>query len=304
MAPSTPDPIDTDMLRHLLLLSLIVLTSACQDQDSPSSPGTPPPLADEVWHVHSSDGQILPALLGHRLVNGSILEQDFLDSARVVVDDDGTWEHAAWYQRFHDGQYVLSASTLDWGTWTATATSYEFRRNTGELLYTVPGALPTDWRLNLRYPGQEGLAVSTLRRTPPPPSVAGRWRASTLNAQPLPAAYIVDPSVDFGTGPVSRHIVIDSAFVWLQANGSYRQQVFHTEWEGPAHGAPQVRVHSAVEADFGSWSTGGPEVVLESGWLQNKVIRGNSSGLLTGSIRLDHGISHGDPPAPFMYGRW
>jgi hypothetical protein len=43
----------------------------------------------------------LPALLGHRL-NGQILEQDFLDSARVVVNGEGGWELAGWYQRFHD----------------------------------------------------------------------------------------------------------------------------------------------------------------------------------------------------------
>lgn len=292
------------MLRPLLLLSLLVLTTACRDSDSPSSPGTFPPLDDAVWHVHTSDGQVPPALLGHRLVDQQVLEQDFLDSARVVVEDSGTWELAAWYQRFQDGRFLRSATLVDGGTWTATATGYDFRQSSGEVLYRVAGALPDEWRLDLRYPGQEGVAVSTLRRAPPPPSLSGRWRATTLNAQPLPAAYIVEPSVDLGAGPVSRHIVIDSAFVWLQANGSYRQQVFHTEWEGPAHGAPQFRVYSAVEADFGSWARGGSQVVLESGWLQNKVIRGDATGLSTGSVRLDHGISHGDTPAPFVYRRW
>lgn len=62
VAPSTPDPTDTDMLRHLLALSLIVLTAACQDADSPSSPGQLPPLADEVWHkVIRGNSSGLPA---------------------------------------------------------------------------------------------------------------------------------------------------------------------------------------------------------------------------------------------------
>lgn len=276
----------------------------CQDADSPAAPAPLPPLEDQVWYVHVSDGQAVPALLGHRLVNGSVLEQDFLDSSRLDISADGSWEHAGWYQRFHDGEWTQSVATLDWGTWSATTAGYEFRRNTGELLYTVDGPLGSDLALNLRYPGQEGVAVSTLRRSPAPPTVVGRWRATTLNGDALPSTYTVDPNVDFGSGPVSRHVIIDSAFVWLYANGRYLQRVYHTEWEGPANGDPTHPIYDATETDFGSWGLDGTAIVLLSGWLENKVITGDVSGLLAGGVRLDHGITHGDPPAPFQYSRW
>lgn len=288
-----------------LLPALMLVAAACDDATAPAAPEPLPALQDQVWHVHVSDGQPVPALLGHRMLPGNILEQDFLDSARIEIDADGTWEHKGWYQRFRSMTYQSSIATLDWGTWTATPTGYEFRRNTGELLYTVNGPIGNELQLNLRYPNQEGLAVSTLRRTPAPLSVAGRWRAISLDGVPLPATYTSDPEIDAGAGVVSRHILIDSAVVILRPNNRYEQLVYYSEWEGPANGAPQSRVYAEIATDFGTWDrTGTGGLFLSSGWLQNKTMAGEPLDAANTSLRLSHGITHSDPPVAFRYARW
>lgn len=287
--------------RFLPLLALAV--AACDDATAPAAPEPLPALQDQVWHVHVSDGQPVPALLGHRLLPGSVLEQDFLDSSRFEIAADGAWEHKGWYQRFRDTQYHSSVATLDWGTWTATATGYEFRRNTGELLYAVTGPIGTELQLHLRYPNQEGLAVSTLRRTPAPLAVTGRWRATALRDVPLPATYLVDV-VDFGAGLVSRYLVIDSALVWLYPNNQYLQRVYYTEWEGEPDGGPERILFRNDEVDFGSWNRTGVQLQLNSGWLQNKTMLGEVPAEPVVALQLFHGIGHGDAPAAFRYQRW
>jgi hypothetical protein len=289
-------------LRPLLALSVASLLSACAEQ-SPLAPEPLPALQSAVWHVNVSDGQPLPALLGHRSIADGSLEQDFLDSAQFIVDKNGTWEHRGWYQRFRNGHFYQMATTLDWGSWEATTEAYEFRRNTGELLYTVSAPTATHWQLNLRYPSQEGLAVSVLRPDRPPLGVVGRWRAATLNDQALPATYTSDPEIDAGAGVVSRHIIIDSAFVVMFANNTYRQLVFFSEWEGEANGPPKFPVYDEVATDFGSWSRNGAALMFESAWLQNKTMQGEASLGAALPLRLDHGITHGDPPVPLRYAR-
>ncbi|MBA3853222.1 MAG: hypothetical protein C0503_02345 [Gemmatimonas sp.] len=289
----------------LLLVAVIaaVIAAACAETTAPIDPQPLPALEDQVWHVNVSDGQPLPALLGHRLAPGGILEQDFLDSARFEIRADGSWEQLGWYQRYRSGQHYMWASTLNWGTWTATPTAYEFRRNTGELLYTVAGPIGSELQMNLRYGGQSGVAVSQLRRTRPALDIYGRWRANALRDQPLPAAYIVENG-DYGEGPVSRHIVIDSAVVWLYPTGQYLQRIFHSEWEGAVDGPAERKLRELVEADYGFWNRNGLQLSLLSNWLENKTMLGEASANAGGPLRLQHGITHGDEPAAFRYVRW
>jgi hypothetical protein len=44
--------------------------------------------------------------------------------------------------------------------------------------------------------------------------------------------------------------------------------------------------------------------MLESGWLQNKRIQGDASLGAAMPLRLNHGITHGDPPAALRYVRF
>ncbi len=289
--------------RRSVPLAVALLLAACADE-APLTP-TPgiPPLQSAVWHVHRSDGQALPALLGHRLLPDGNLEQDFLDSARVEIRADGTWEQRGWYQRFRSEMPTSWHTSFDYGTWRVTETGYELRRATGDLLATLTGPVGAELTLNLRYANQAGVAVSVLRPQRPAPTIHGRWRATALRDQPLPAAYIVDPEFESENGLVSRHIVIDSAVVFLLPNDRYLQRIFYAQWEGPANGAPQTRMADFEESDFGSWTLNGVSISLLSGWLQNKTILGEAAADRAGPLRLNHGITHGDEPAPFRYVR-
>jgi hypothetical protein len=285
-----------------LALTLLAALVACAE-DPTNPPVLLPPLEAQVWHVHESEGQPLPALLGHRLVEGGVLQQDFLDMSNLFVESDGRWELRAFYQRYHDGALLHGGSILDWGTWVATPGAYHFKRHSGELVYTTTGPTAGGWDLALQYPGQEGRAVSRLKPTPAPLSVAGPYRATAMHDQPLPRVYIMDPAFDNGFEIVSHHLFIDSARVSLFTNGTYRHRIHYSHWEGPAHGGPEVRLISLVHDDHGSWTTTGTQVTLESGWLQNHVIHGERAADNIGPLRLNHGISHGDEPVPLRYVR-
>lgn len=293
----------SSFVRLVLVAALFVTTTACSDSSAPAAPAPLPPLGDQAWYVHTSDGQPLPALLGHRLVNGA-LEQDFLDSTRLDVYADGRWEQRAWYQRFRSGTFIEARTALDAGRWVATSSSYELRAADGALRYTLGATLGAELTLNLQYAQQAGVAVSTLRRTPAPLSIVGRWRATMMNGRALPAIYTSDSSIDAGAGLVSRHILIDSAMITLQANNRYTQEVYYSEWEGPVNGPPLARVYRENAVDFGTWNRNGlGNLLLESSWLQNKRITGEAREQEVTPLRLFHGITHGDPPAEFVYQR-
>lgn len=289
-------------VRPLRVVTMLSALSACAE-NAPSAPVQLPLLPSAVWHVNTSDAQAMPALLGHRLLAGNVLEQDFLDSAQFEIFVDGSWEHRGWYERFRASEPYQKATTLDWGTWTATTEAYEFRRNTGELLYTVPGPSGDLWHLNLRYPGQDGVAVSQLRPTRPPVGVVGRYEATAMQDQPLPRTYIVEPEFHNGTTLVSHHVIIDSAFVSIYPTGRYRHRIHFSHWEGPVGGAPEVRLIELTNNDFGTWVIAGDQVTLQSGWVQNHVILGERLTSETGPLRLHHGITHGDEPVPLRYVR-
>lgn len=288
--------------RFFALILLPALAGCAEDPVGP--PILLPPLEAQVWHVHESDGQPVPALLGHRLVNGNVLEQDFLDWTQLFVEADGRWELRAQYQRYHDGTLRNGGTILDWGTWTATRDAYLFHQNTTNiLLYVTTGPKDGVWNLDLRYPGQEGVAVSRLQAVAPPPSVAATYKATAMNEQPLPRVYIMDPEFFNGVKFVSHHLFIDSARVWLRSNGSYQHRIWYSHWEGPARGGPVVRLVGLVHNDFGTWTEAGVQLTLASGWLQNHVMLGERAANNVGPLRLNHGISHGDAPVPLRYVR-
>lgn len=290
-------------LHRFFALILLPALAGCAD-DPTHTPILLPPLEAQIWHVHESDGQPMPALVGHRLVEGNVLEQDFLDWTQLFIEADGRWELRAQYQRYHNGTLLNGGTILDWGTWTATRDAYLFHQNTtGILLYVTTGPKDGVWNLNLRYPGEEGVAVSRLRATAPPPTVVGRYRATAMHDQPLPRVYIMDPEFDNGNAIVSHHVIIDSARVWLRSNGSYQHRIWYSHWEGPARGGPVVRLVGLVHNDFGTWTEAGVQLTLASGWLQNHVMLGERAANNVGPLRLNHGISHGDAPVPLRYVR-
>jgi hypothetical protein len=95
--------------------------------------------------------------------------------------------------------------------------------------------------------------------------------------------------------------MIDSVRLWIRSDGGYQHRLWYSHWEGPVGGGPEVRLIGLTHNDFGSWSLAGTQLTLESGWLQNHVIRGERSANDAGPLRLHHGITHGDEPVPLRY---
>ena len=291
-------------LRPTLSILALATLAACADDATVAGPALLPPLATATWYVHTSDGQPVPALLGHRTLPGNVLEQDFLDSATFAVTADGHWEHRGYVTRYRNQVPEGPAHVQDFGTWTATPDGYEFRRWTGQLLYTLSGEVGAELQINLRYSGQAGVTVSVLRPVAPPPQATGRYRAVAMAEEPLPRVYTSDPEIDNGTTMVSQHVFIDSAVVELLSSRRYTQRIYYSVWEGPVHGAPQLKVGSFVHDDTGTWSQEQLSVAMISAQLQNHIILGERSAEPTGLLRLHHGISHGDPPVVLDYGRF
>ncbi|HSG48667.1 MAG TPA: hypothetical protein VLA43_12680 [Longimicrobiales bacterium] len=135
----------------------------------------------------------------------------------------------------------------------------------------------------------------------PLPSPDGTWVAQALRGAPLPAAiYVFDPDETYGY-PASVHMVVDSAHLELQADGRYLHRIWVTEWEGDVGGPPHTVRYRWPLGDHGGWSRTDGSMRLESWYLQNLVMEGAYGA--PGVLELRHGLTHGDPPAPFTYRR-
>lgn len=135
----------------------------------------------------------------------------------------------------------------------------------------------------------------------PPASPVGAWRATALRGVSLPAAiYVFDPDETYGY-PASVHMVVDSATLELQADGRYLHRIWITEWEGNLGGPPHTVRWPWQLGDHGGWTRDGDSVHLDSWYLENLAMDGD---LVAGAVlELRHGLTHGDPPAPFTYRR-
>src|SRR5687768_8659860 len=107
------------------VLAAAILMACTDSADAPLAPDPLPPLPTQTWYAHVADGQSLPALVGHGVVEG-VLEQTFLDSVELHVTTEGRWEQRSWLQRFRAGQLVTQFARLDAGAWAVTDTGYLF----------------------------------------------------------------------------------------------------------------------------------------------------------------------------------
>lgn len=283
-----------------IVLALLVLPGvlACDGDRGPAGPGNRPPLAVATWHVHAADGQPLPALVGHALVDGR-LQQTFLDSARLTVGADGRWEEAVHLVTWQDGELVGSWARQDVGAWTPSDSGYVFTSDVRGRRHLLPGGTPDSLRLILKIEGLPGVSLATARATPPAPAITGARRATHVGGQPLPARlYLIDLDTLYGQ-PVSVHMIVDSAFLAVHANGRYVHRVWVSEWIGQPGGPPTQLNARLSHNDHGEWLRGLAAVQFESAWLQNHRMTGTIGA--DGVLRMQHGFTHGDPPAEFRY---
>lgn len=135
----------------------------------------------------------------------------------------------------------------------------------------------------------------------PPVTAVGEWRATAVRDIPLPAAaYVFDEEVDGQR--MSIHLIVEEATLTLDANGRYVHHIRYSEWDGPPGGPPRTRRFQFAHNDFGEWSRSDVALRTLSGWLQNHAMSGELA--TSGDVlRLQHGLSHGDPPVSFRYVR-
>lgn len=92
--------------RHLFAVVLAAGLAACSDQGGVIvPPSTGGPLIPGTWYLHEANGDTLPAQISQRIV-GVASETTMLDSARLLVNSDLTYEQRFWTR-------VLVTGTLD-----------------------------------------------------------------------------------------------------------------------------------------------------------------------------------------------
>jgi hypothetical protein len=154
-----------------------------------------------------------------------------------------------------------------------------------------------------RPPLSPGPVPAPVPVPPPAPGVAvGEWRAAAVRDAPLPGTiYAFDDDDDEGQRVVTLFIV-DSATFTAQSDGRYMHRIEYSVWEGDADGRPHRLLTRYQYNDFGQWTRSGTVVSTVSGWVQNHIMTGDL-GADSGALRMQHGLTPGDPPASFRYVR-
>jgi hypothetical protein len=288
------------MKQTLLLAMLAALAAACDSAPAGPDPQPRPPLANASWHVHTAEGQPLPALVAHEQVNG-LLQQTFLDSAHVSVTANGRWEQALFIQTLRGHERIAAVVLHDAGAWAATDSGYTFTSDLRGARYHLAGAPGDSFPLLLRAAELPGAIAASLRKERPGPYLSAAWAATHVNGQAMPGPlYLFDPDTLYGV-PVSVHFIADSARLVILPNGRYRHSIWVSHWVGLPGGPPLERTLRLSHSDHGEWTRSGSGLEFESHYLQNHRMTGSFGE--DGLLRMQHGFSHGDPPVPLVYGR-
>jgi len=281
------------MFRHFARSLVIGATLAACNSDSTTAPvdqvpPPPPPPALQVgsWELEYAEGQPLPAYIAHRVVDG-VLEQVFVDSARLVVQPEGRFEQRIWMRTLRGGAHSHRDTWVDAGSWRREGDGYAFASvGGGRTLSVRPSGSPqTVLRVTERmvgWPGA-GLVVGTYALRPPRPGepspiTVTRFRATDVGGRPLSAVVVALPN-DPHQG-AETFTQLDSAWVELRSDGTYVRQAHYSTWMSPnvelSLGYTRVGVHR--DYDMGRWTRVGGGLSLASSYFQNRAARGTWSG--------------------------
>jgi hypothetical protein len=290
---------DGRRLRRFAVMPFALVAAAC-GSDAPTAPPGQlplPVLRPGVWHLHRADGQAVPAYVAHRMLPGNVLEQTYVDSAKLEIRPDFGWRLETFLRHYENREFVRSEARFDAGRWAATDSGFLFTSTMRQDAFVVraPGAdsLLTTQALVVRP--EAGLVQATYRIERPAPSLVARWRALSVNDRMVPAVVATTPLDEFQGRPVSSHVVVDSIAIELEPTSRYRMVEFLSWWIGEPNGTPTQRIQSLRHTDRGEWQASGGAVQFTStlyanrGWVGQ---RGATGGSLTvpHPIGLDAGL--------------
>lgn len=104
-------------------------------------------LLPATWYMHAANDSLLPTTISVRSV-GIVEERTIVDSSRLVVRNDFTYQQRYWLRVFVSGVLDRSDLVIDEGTWTSDFAVYRFsstlRPRTFTVTVPVPGRLLSD----------------------------------------------------------------------------------------------------------------------------------------------------------------
>lgn len=118
-------------------ISLVSCGDPGQINDPPGPPGY---LNGGVWFMHTANDSTLPAVISTRTV-GVALEQTILDSARLVVETDGSWVQRHWYRVLVTSTVDRVDAVYDIGSWVSAPNGYVFTSRVRPREFTITAPL-------------------------------------------------------------------------------------------------------------------------------------------------------------------
>ena len=115
--------------RFTLVFAFCWSLSACDGGGTlaPVPSGTPTnrPLIPATYYMHTADGEALSAEISNRFI-GVSPETTILDSARLLVSGNNTYQQRYWYRVMITGTLDRSELVIDEGSWRAAQVGYVF----------------------------------------------------------------------------------------------------------------------------------------------------------------------------------
>jgi len=160
------------MRRMLAMMFLAVALAACDEDAGTNPPPSPPgvPLTQGLWHMHKANDVDLPAEIARRFV-GVVDEQTMLDSARLTVLSNGTWQQRYWLRVLHLGALDRDELVIDEGTWVVEETTNRFTSTLRARTFTVlasSSSLITSTEPMVFFPDPPDV-IGVYRKFPPTP---------------------------------------------------------------------------------------------------------------------------------------
>lgn len=156
-------------LGMLSLGTLLALPGCDNAEISAPAPPVTIPLTEGEWRLDRANGADLPAEIGRRFV-GVTDEQTLVDSARLIVRGDDTWEQRIAVRVLHNGTLDREEVIFDTGTWTSAGNVSTFTSQVRPRTFTVTANSASQATSNEAMVFFVGATnVTGVYRTAPPP---------------------------------------------------------------------------------------------------------------------------------------